>query len=115
MSGSDYQAGLGVGLLRANTARADASAAIGEWENYSRRLKIQLTEANEKVVFTDAQVDAEASLRKQLEDELKRLKPDHPLLQKDIQRQIKANVMADKLKQHGYFYDAVKFTVTKIG
>lgn len=114
MGSGDYQAGLGAGFSRANAVRADASAAIGEWENYSRRLKAQLAEANEKIVFTDAQVDAEASLRKQLEDELKKFKPDHPLLQKDVQRKFKANVMADNLKQHGYLYDTLNFKVTKI-
>lgn len=104
----------GFWVARARADRADSAAAIDDWEALSNRLKAQLEQATKKVIFTDAQVDGEAALRRKLEDELRRIDPNHELLRKDIQRQVKAGAMSTKLEQQGYRYDTKTFTVSKI-
>jgi hypothetical protein len=59
-------------------------------------------------------VDGEAALRRKLENELRKTNPNHELLRKDMQQQVKAEAMAIKLEQQGYRYDTKTLVVSKI-
>lgn len=113
MSGADYQAGLGAGHARTRAVRADSEAAISEWAAYCKQLEERLARAEEKIIFLDAQIDGEAALRRQLDAELRRVAPTHPLLERRLQQDVKANAIGEALRQRGYEYDVETFRVSR--
>ncbi|MCT7328004.1 hypothetical protein [Ralstonia mojiangensis] len=113
MSSADYQSGLGAGHARTRAIRADSEAAIGEWAAYSKQLEERLARAEEKAIFLDAQIDGEAALRRQLDAELCRIAPGHPLLDERRQQSIKANAIRETLHKRGYDYDTETFRVSR--
>ncbi|MGA4079916.1 hypothetical protein ACI2VA_08650 [Ralstonia nicotianae] len=113
MSSADYQSGLGAGYARTRAVRAESEAAISEWAAYCKQLEERLARAEEKAIFLDAQMDGEAALRRQLDAELRRIAPGHPLLDKRRQQDVKVNAISEALRQRGYDYDTETFRVSR--
>lgn len=87
--------------------RADARGAIAEWKGFSEKLesKLEITELS----FVKAETGriGFAHLFKTVLEELRRIDPNNPLLQKENKLKILGAKVAEKANEMGYVYDAV--------
>jgi len=67
-------------------ALADADDAIGDWQNFSKRLQGKLDSTEVEYAKAEASRAGVARLLKQVTEELAKFAPNHPLLQEDVRK-----------------------------
>lgn len=80
---------------------------INDWESYSSKLKNQLQQTELDFVQAESGRIGFAHLFRTAIDELRRVDPNNPLLQKENQLKILGAKVAEKANEMGYVYDAV--------
>lgn len=106
MSSNDFLNGRMAANFANSRAAADAHEAILEWKAFSNELqnKLQKTEFN----FVKAEFGriGFAHLCRALVEEMERIDPSNPLLQKEARLRIVETKVAEKATEMGYVYDA---------
>lgn len=82
-----------------------AGREIGEWERFSSRLQGRLQQAEFDFAKAEAGRIGFAHLFKTVLEELRRVDPANPLLQKETQLKILGAKVAEKAAEMGYLYD----------
>ncbi|MFM0265552.1 hypothetical protein [Paraburkholderia sediminicola] len=114
MSTLDYLRGRQVGAAdSAAGASHRAKAVAGEWRTYSEGLQARLDKVSEGQIFASAQLSGATALAKALEEELRRVAPNSPLLNPQVRDQIQKQGMAATLAKNGYDYDMATNRVSK--
>lgn len=86
--------------------RADARGAIAEWKEFSEELESKLEKTELSFVKAETGRIGFAHLCKTLVEELTRIDPNNPLLQKETRLRIVETKAAEKATELGYVYDA---------
>lgn len=79
--------------------------AINEWESYSNKLKNRLQQAELDFVKAESGRIGFAHLCRIVVEELRRIDPSNPLLQKENRLRIIEEKIAEKATEMGYVYD----------
>lgn len=80
-------------------------AAINEWEGLANRLEDKLQSVQMSFAKAEAGRIGFAQLFRMMADELRRLDPQNPLLNKETQLQLLNDVISQKADAMGYVYD----------
>ena len=86
-------------------------SSIAEWNAYADELKRQLKGADFDFVKAESGRIGFAHLLKIVSEELRRIDPNNPLAQKDIQLTILRTKVAEKASELGYSYDEKNGTI----
>ncbi|MDD5383976.1 MAG: hypothetical protein PHG89_03730 [Gallionella sp.] len=103
-----YQQGLSQGNTESIVAIRERNDAVGranEWKNFSDKLQDKLDKAELDFVKAESGRIGFAHLFRVVAEELKRVDPNNPLLQKENQLRIVETKVAEKVTEMGYVYD----------
>lgn len=90
------------GQMAANFANR---RVVGEWQEFSDRLQGKLQKAEFDFAKAESGRIGFAHLFKTVLEELRRLDPKNPLLEKDVQLKILGAKVSEKAAEMGYLYD----------
>lgn len=108
MSTLDFYAGRQAANIGNGRAAADAESAIDAWEKFSNQLQGKLQKAEINFAKAESGRIGFAHLLRAVVQELRRVDPTNPLLQKDNQLRILGAKVAEKAAEMGYEYDPTR-------
>lgn len=105
MSYYDYSNGLGAGMAARNAVVKEYSSAIDKWEAHAHQLQKQLDRAEESKLFMTLQFKANDYVLIAALEELRRVNPNSPLLNKINRDILRRQQYAQALMKNGYQFD----------
>lgn len=105
MGADDFLNGRMAANFANSRAASDAHGAVVEWRDFSNKLQNKLNQTELNFVQAEASRIGFAHLFKTVVEELRRVDPGNPLIQKEIQLRMFGTKVAEKATEMGYIYD----------
>lgn len=105
MTSVDFWAGRRASNMAHSAALQEADSAIGDWQRFSSGLQGKLEQSNNAFAKAEAGRRGFAKLFKALSDELRRVDPNNPLLDRNVQLKMLSAEVSQQAAAMGYQYD----------